>query len=1244
MVMNDIRQLSSRSRNIVVVSVAAICVYLALFWVNQSWKNRQLAQVDRLAAARETVVDLRAALSQFVLDNIRLGNRRGMSPDEIEAAKKSAQQSEDAVSKALNEIGSFLQPEEVDLLELRIRLGRMRDLARSRSRVLDNIYHPGGFLTTFLAARDAADTSFTKVSEQVPLPTKNFLAAKAAQNEFLAGYTQSAATKAYENLQAYNAEVQRFRGLSQEQRAEMASTAGAYAESFSQLSEALQNSEDLRDRLQKTWVDLLPLIDQATVSATKEAMEASAKVAEQNTNIQIGSVAIAFLTALGFATLASQAHRLALLHDQRLQRAAEQFRDFALASSDMFLEVDALGNIRSLDGDSDFVARIQGAVLHASFIEVMERFGIDPLARIELHRSFTERAGFRGIEFKTRAPDTGIESWYSLSGLPFYDDAGNFAGFRNTARNITEQRKAVADRALAEARLGAIVDNLPVVLFRVERKRDPTAVRSLTFIGPNCERALGLTPDQIREQWDGQEGYFVIAEDRERFKKELFAGLEAHNLGMARGRIRLPDGSTRWIQQILRRVPSTQMPEGERAAEGLWIDVTEEEYRLRQLKDLELAIDTSDQAFYISDPRTGEVTYHNNGFSRLLEYPQGQKKIFDGSSGAPAERTLEDLVAEVESGCATPEGWRGEFAWRLKSGRVIHLLGHARRLSEGRRVTILTDISHRVAQEKELQTISTAVEQASDGVMLFMDSNGPATYANAAFHRIFRLPEGTNLRGQHLSNLLGDLGGEAVREIRRRAEEQIAAHGAWQTQIDAYRADGSLMTLQTRFSRLSDGRILVIATDVTEQVRLEKEIRSKDDEEVNLRRQLADAQRLEAIGSLAGGIAHDFNNIIGAARGFADLLVADLPEGGTRRYAERIVAVCARATSLVREIMAFAQIKDEALKPIDVTRLIEEAGDVVTGRHGAGVAIEIENKARSCWVKGSATQLSQVVSNILINAADATPSSGGKIAITTTDLRHEGWRLTDADWRRSTLKTESGRTAYVLTQGTLNASQDYLRVRVEDQGTGMTESVLRHIFDPFYTTKEKSRGTGLGLAVVASIINIHQGALRVITTPGLGTTFEIYLPLLDEVPDVATNEDQAPPATGAAELKGNERILIVDDEVDIADSLAIALSRFGYETAPVYDPREALEIFTEDPDAWDVVITDQFMPSLRGMQLVQKMKMLKPELHAIICTGHSDALTAAKSGEAGLDAFFNKPVSAATLADAIRRIFRPPAT
>jgi CheY-like chemotaxis protein len=222
-----------------------------------------------------------------------------------------------------------------------------------------------------------------------------------------------------------------------------------------------------------------------------------------------------------------------------------------------------------------------------------------------------------------------------------------------------------------------------------------------------------------------------------------------------------------------------------------------------------------------------------------------------------------------------------------------------------------------------------------------------------------------------------------------------------------------------------------------------------------------------------------------------------------------------------------------------------------------------------------------------------------------------------------------------LTIGTLDPKRAYARIKVADTGTGIPPAILNRVFEPFFTTKGRRRGSGLGLAVVQDVVESHDGACHVKSRPGEGTVFSVYLPLAPgNGAETIAPETESP----ERELTGRERILIVDDEPDITDMLSIGFTRLGYEAVGVNDPLEALAAFEEDPAAWDAVIADHLMPEMRGLELVRKMKAIRPGIVAIVCTGFSDGASEATWREAGCDAFLPKPVDAWQIARHLRSI------
>jgi CheY-like chemotaxis protein len=211
----------------------------------------------------------------------------------------------------------------------------------------------------------------------------------------------------------------------------------------------------------------------------------------------------------------------------------------------------------------------------------------------------------------------------------------------------------------------------------------------------------------------------------------------------------------------------------------------------------------------------------------------------------------------------------------------------------------------------------------------------------------------------------------------------------------------------------------------------------------------------------------------------------------------------------------------------------------------------------------------------------------------------------------------------------------YYRVTVLDSGAGIPEGVQPRLFEPFFTTKENRKGTGLGLPVVKSIVDAHGAGLVIVTSQSFGTAFNIYFPASPEAV-----RETALPSKEVKAAAGSENVLVVDDEVDVADGLAFALQRVGYQAAPVYGPEQALKAIRENPKAWDIVVTDQVMPAMKGLQLIPRLKELNEDLDIILCTGFSDSATEQRAIEAGASAFFLKPVASDVITETIRRLRR----
>ncbi|ACL06100.1 multi-sensor hybrid histidine kinase [Desulfatibacillum aliphaticivorans] len=397
----------------------------------------------------------------------------------------------------------------------------------------------------------------------------------------------------------------------------------------------------------------------------------------------------------------------------------------------------------------------------------------------------------------------------------------------------------------------------------------------------------------------------------------------------------------------------------------------------------------------------------------------------------------------------------------------------------------------------------------------------------------------------------------------------------------------------------TDGRMvrLQIATDITQIKDLEEKLRQ--------------SQKMESIGNLAGGIAHDFNNILFPIMGLSEMLMDDLPKNSQEREsAEEIFKAGKRGSDLVKQILAFSRQSEQKKVPTRIQSILKEV--LKLSRSTIPAYIEINQAIQSdCgMVLADPSQMHQVGMNIITNAYHAVEDKGGTITV----------RLEE----RNLEEAEAGK--YDLRPGR------YLVLSVNDTGCGMPEKLVDKIFDPYFTTKEQGKGTGLGLAVVYGIVKEHSGTVKVHSAVGKGSTFDVYLPLMEKA-------GLAEPVKTMADLPtGHERIFLVDDEEAIANLEKMMLTRLGYTVASYTSSVKALEAFEADPHAYDLVVTDMTMPSLTGAQLAGKVRSLRKSMPIIICTGFSEKMDEAKAKDLGVAGLLMKPIDRADLAKTVRRV------
>jgi signal transduction histidine kinase/ActR/RegA family two-component response regulator len=386
--------------------------------------------------------------------------------------------------------------------------------------------------------------------------------------------------------------------------------------------------------------------------------------------------------------------------------------------------------------------------------------------------------------------------------------------------------------------------------------------------------------------------------------------------------------------------------------------------------------------------------------------------------------------------------------------------------------------------------------------------------------------------------------------------------------------------------------------------------RSEAEREV-LQARLNQSQRLEAIGTLAGGIAHEFNNILGAIRGYGEMLLAVLhKESRPRRYAQQIMKAGERAQDVVEQLLAFGRHRERRHRPIRVEPIVAEAIDLIRASFSSTLSVHARLEAGSASVMGDATELQQIVMNLCNNAAQA---MGGRGILTLV------------------LDIVDCAEAAKLSHSSLPAGC-HVRLRVEDTGHGIDEATLERIFEPFFTTRPAGEGTGLGLSTVHGIVGEHAGAINVVSRPAEGTTFEVYLPRLATI---AAREDRA--ADAPLEFGHGETILIVDDDEPIVRLGEEMLAALGYEPVGFHGSRAAWTAFEDEPNRFDMVLTDEAMPGMTGTELAGAIHEVRPDLPIVLLTGYDGSLQADQLQAAGIREVLKKPLLSRALADCLAR-------
>jgi PAS domain S-box-containing protein len=853
--------------------------------------------------------------------------------------------------------------------------------------------------------------------------------------------------------------------------------------------------------------------------------------------------------------------------------------------------------------------------------DFLARFPIHPEDRLKWREAVAEHFAGKTVRFdkELRILRGGETRWLHLIGLATRNDAGEVVRWTGATKDVTARKFADEALRVSEERYARAMEGSDAGLWQWN------PVTDVAFASPRAHQLFGI-PDGVeihsREDLKAYAGFHP--EDRERVEEAMRACLARRSEDFeAEYRVIHPTGETRWV-----RSRGKVFPDAEGRPALISGSVTDIDARKRVEDALRLSEERYALAMHAAEDShwdwiVGTDQYYLSPRTvQLFGLPEGTTFASREDYLAKTPLVREDLEAwlraarELFAGTGSRLSMelranvRGEMRWiqhvgvcvRDASGKPVRWSGTGRDVTERRR----TEEALRISEERYARAM-----EGSDAGHWDWNLATDEMFVSASAREMLCLPAGAlPATRTEIMALVPEHPDD--REAMTDLVKAGVASGHHERDYRVITASGEARWLRSRAKVFKDekgapARMTGSLTDITERRKAEEELR-------RLERQLRNAQRLEAVGTLASGVAHDFNNILGAILGYGEMALRDAPKGSRlRRDIESVMVAGERGRALVERILAFSRSGMAERVAVHVEDIAREALDQLAAKLPAGVRIQTRLRAGRAAVMGDPTQVHQVLMNLATNAIQAMPSRG-TLQVSLDAVRLDEPRL--------------------ATTG-LVAAGEWLVLKVVDSGTGMPPEVLERIFDPFFTTKDVGVGTGLGLSLVHGIVTELGGAIDVASTPGAGSAFTVYLPCAGDAPEEQDAEEKAMPRGS------RQRVLVVDDEEPLVMLATQTLEYLGYEPVGFTSSAAALEAFRADPDRFDAVITDERMPGMSGTRLIREVRGIRRAIPILLASGYVGAGMADHAHNAGADEVLKKPLLARELATSLARVFQP---
>jgi len=808
----------------------------------------------------------------------------------------------------------------------------------------------------------------------------------------------------------------------------------------------------------------------------------------------------------------------------------------------------------------------------------------------------------------------GRRVWVQWTNRALTDKAGKLREILAIGNDITAIK--LAEEGLREARdyLDSLFDyaNAPIIVW------DPRL--RITRFNHAFEDMTGLKADEVL----GRDIGLLFPEDRKEESLRLIGRtiLEGERWEVVEIPILRTDGTAR---TVLWNSASILGPDGERvvAAIAQGQDITE---RKRVEEDLlayqiglekkvaertaELARSSAllERVFASVDL---SIAYLDKGFD-FIRVNRAFADAFGGNPGSYTGKNLFALYPDsareaifrkvLETGVPHIELESPFIPPRVSGRKASYWDWSLQRVAAGEEtegvILSLVDVTQRISAEEERRRLSTAVEQSSEAIAI-TDQADRIVYVNKTFEALHGIARPETLGRKYGEIVRLDIEAESFRQGIRDA---LATGEVWKGRLTRTLRGVPESKLDLTISPVRDasGQIVnyaILERDMTNEHRLEVSVRH--------------LQKMDALGTLAGGIAHDFNNILVPILINAELAAFDAEKDSpASQYLNLILEAANRGREMVKQIIAFSRQSEQKRDLVDIVPVVREAVKFLQSSIPRSIKILERIDAEAGRVRADPTQIHQVLMNLGSNAAHAMRADGGRL---------------DVSLCEALVGPEAAARHLDLKPG------PYVKLSVEDTGTGIPADILDRIFDPFFSTKRRGEGTGMGLPVALGIVKSHGGTIKVSSTPGRGSRFEVYLPE-EKGGRLAERSAAGPPPTG----KG--RVLFVDDEDILVRTVPPMLERLGYTVSAATGPLEALALFRDRPGDFDLVITDQTMPGMTGEVLAMEMLGVRPDIPIILSTGYSEAVREGSIRAAGIRGFIMKPFSTGEIAEKIRGV------